>query len=489
MNLEIKIIEKTNRYLTSKRGLLYCILIIFFANISIYHFSKSTSFSSDQSRKDASAFTFYMAKKFVYFYYYTGYFPLATQQKKIQHSKEKAFEEIEERGEDLIMEYYHWSRLGENSRIFAFLPNAWIDGGVKKPSIKLFNVLVFILGLALLFFGFWKVKKPLLGLVLVFLINTTPFYLYEVFTNQNVFGVLPSSFFMILGLNLVFLFSYKIDFYYKILIPIISAFIIGFFSEIRNEISIVLASLLLIYLLSKQLSIVFKIYAVFLTIFIFSGTKQSLRNYFKTKFNETAELVSSKNGHLYTGGLIEGHMVWHPIFCGLGDFDTKYGYAWNDMVAFDYAMPILNSEHKLNLKYKGGYHLDKYYDKDKLYYVKFDEIPEYEPIIKEKVLSDIKNDPLWFAEIIWKRIIRVFSRTLPFQNLGFIMLLLLSVLIYKKKWHWIKLLVVSLPLSATSIVVFSGRGTTYNSVFGYFVVLIIIYEVFLFFNKRVNNLP
>ena len=29
---------------------------------------------------------------------------------------------------------------------------------------------------------------------------------------------------------------------------------------------------------------------------------------------------------------VAGHAFWYPVFCGLGDFDTKYGYEWNDRV-------------------------------------------------------------------------------------------------------------------------------------------------------------
>lgn len=42
----------------------------------------------------------------------------------IVYSKQGAMTEIEENGENLIMEFKHWSRLGENARIFMFLPYA-----------------------------------------------------------------------------------------------------------------------------------------------------------------------------------------------------------------------------------------------------------------------------------------------------------------------------------------------------------------------------
>lgn len=478
------ILKKIKSFLETKIGLCISCLLIIVINLSLYSISNSQKFSAKQARKDASAFSHFFAKKFIYFYYYTGNFPLGTSYKDLVYSKEGAQKEIDERGEDLIMEYYHWSRLGENTRILAYLPNAWLDGGVQKPSIRFFNTLIFIAGLIALFLGFWYIKKPLLGLVLITLINTTPFYLFEIFSRENIFGVFPSIFYLILGLNLHFLFKKKENDFSKFYIPILSAMIIGFFSEIRNEISIVLLSLIMIYVFSQGISYKVKAIMILVAIFAFSKTREGLRIFFKEKFAKTTQLVAENGGHVYTGGHIDGHMLWHPIFCGLGDFDTKYGYKWDDRVAFNYAMPILNDDYKLNLKYNGAsYHLNMYYDKAKKYYIKFDEIPEYEPIVKEKVLTDIKNDPLWYATIIWKRIIRVMSRTLPIKYLGFILFPLLYYIIEQKKWHWLKLLMVSFPLSATSIIIYSDRGTTYNSVFGYFVVIITVYEIYKYMER------
>ncbi|WP_010521908.1 hypothetical protein [Aquimarina agarivorans] len=476
--------EKIKRFFDKKVGLYLAMFAIIASNLVIYSVSNTHKFSAEQSRRDASAFSIYFAKKFIYFYYHTGYFPLGTINTDLVYTDKGAAQEIEKRGSDLIMEFYHWSRLGENTRIFAFLPNAWLDGGVEKPSIRLFNTIVFIFSLLCLCWGFGEIKKLLFGLLLIFCINTTPFYLFEVFTRENIFGILPATFYIILGLNLPILFNKKTSLYYKLMVPILSAFFIGFFSEIRNEIAVVLLSLLLIYILTNNLGYKFKVLALVLVLFSFKSTKEYLRFYFKSKFAETTALVASKGGHVYHGSVIKGHMVWHPVFCGLGDFDTKYGYEWNDMVAFNYAMPILNNKYGLNLKYNGGYHLDQFYDDEKLYYVKFDEIPEYEPIVKAKVLADIINDPLWYADIIWKRIMRLLTRTLPYSYLGFLGIPLLFYLVEQKKWQWIKLLIISLPLSATSIVIYSDRGTTYNSVFGYFILLIIIHEMYTFFETN-----
>jgi len=473
------------KWLRTKRALLIVLVFISFTNISLYTFSNKIKFSKEQVRRDASGFTYSLAKKFTYFNYYTDYFPLATTTAKLKYSKQDALSEINENGKNLIMEYYHWSRLGEHARIWAFLPDAWLKNSPKSPSIHLFNVLVFLISLLILYSGFWFVRKPSCGLFIVVLINLTPFYLFEVFVNQNIFGLLGSTFFMVMGINMFLFFSEKKDLFKVFFLSILTGAIIGFFSEFRNEISIVLLTLIFIYLLLNNFRFYVRIILSFIAFISFSSTKKVMRSHFDTKFQKTIELVGEHGGHVYNGAKINGHNFWHPLFCGLGDFDTKYGYEWNDLIAYKYAIPELNEKYNMNLKYRPGqYHLDQYYDDARKYYIKPEELNHYETVMKDKVLSDIKNDPLWYLEIIWKRIIRVLTKTLPYSYLGFVAIPLLYYLFEQKKWHWIKLIIVSLPLSATSIIIYSGRGTTYNSVFGYFVLLIIVYEVFQFFRKR-----
>ena len=224
--------------------------------------------STTQKREDASGFSMSSAEKFIYFYYYTWNFPLATLNSNLKYSEQDAQKEIKENGEDLIMEYHHWSRLGESARIWAFLPNAFISGSPEKPSIRLFNIIIFTLSLIILYIGFWHANFKLHGLLLVILINITPFYLFEVYTNDNIFALLGSVFFMILGLNISLILKSKIRFKRILGAAIISGSIIGLFSELRNEISMVIVSLILIYFISNGLKIHFKI--ILITICILS---------------------------------------------------------------------------------------------------------------------------------------------------------------------------------------------------------------------------
>ncbi|MFH2142075.1 MAG: hypothetical protein ABIJ97_06620 [Bacteroidota bacterium] len=472
-------ITKSNTSLKSTKATCIIIISILLFNAGIYLITDYFPFSEKiQARKDATGFCSPYASEFIYFYYYTGYFPLATIDSNLIYSRQGALEQIKENGKSLIMEYKHWSRLGENARIWAFLPNAILKCSPENPSIKLFNALFFTLSLILLYLGFKKVNNPLFGLFLVILVNFTPFFIYEVYSRENIFGLMASGFFIVIGLNIHALFSKTGKFLKYCVVCIISGFLIGFFSEIRNETSILIISLLLVYILSNKIKILPKFGISFLIILSFLGSKNLIRYYFDNNFKDTSELVDKFNGHVYNGGRINGHRLWHPVFCGLGDFDKKYGYEWNDRVAYNYAIPVLKEKHGLNILYSGELYINEYYDSAKLYYKKFDEISVYEEVVKEKVLTDIKSDPLWYATIILKRIARNMTQTIPVPYIGWILLPLIFFLIKRKNWDMLKLIIISLPLSITSILIFSGKGATYNSLYLYFVIVICFFELY-----------
>lgn len=476
--------QLTDQKLQSRKAYFGMQGVLFMAVALLYVLSFAIKYSDVQTRKDASGFEHHYAARFFYFYYYTGHFPLATLDTNLTYTKEAALHEIEDHGKQLMMEYKHWSRLGEHGRIWCYLPDAWLKCTAAEPSIRLFNALMFLLGLCCLYRGFYLMGKPVMGLLFCIAVLCTPFFHFEVFRQTNIFALQSSVFFTAAGCLLPFLENKLTVNLKNLFILFFSAAVIGLCSEIRNEISVVLACVIVLLLCMSKTPWKQQLFCIIFVMMAFWGVKKSIHTYFNFKYQQTKLLVSKRGGHVYTGKKIEGHKFWHPVFCGLGDYDHKYGYAWNDTVAYEYAVPVLNAKYGLNLQYSGKLHTDNYYDKDSLYYVKFDEIPAYETVVQQKVLRQIAADPLWYLHILFRRILKILTATLPFPLLGFAALAALIIYIKQRKWLYVKLLLITGPLSATTLLIYSGRGATYNALFGYMVLVVILYELLFRLNIK-----
>ncbi|MFM7079932.1 MAG: hypothetical protein ACKOYC_09115 [Bacteroidota bacterium] len=436
----------------------YCIVFYFIGNwFPIPDF---------QSRQKTTGLAHHLAEEFVYFQYYLGLFPVATLSVDPGLSKAAALAELEKNGENLVMEVEHWSRLGEHARIWAYMPNAWLRGSPKKPSVRLFNTLVFLAALLVLYLGFHAAGQPFVGTLLTLMCAFTPYFIYELFGRQNVFGLLGAGFFLILGLHAksIFVGSSKTNW---IIITVVAAILVGFLSEIRNETIILLASLFCLVLFAKQQHWFFKIGLLMLAFISVTVIRNGIKTWFDGEFEEAKKIVARHGGHVYNGPRIEGHRFWHPVFCGLGDFDQTHGYRWDDETAYRYAVPILNEKYRLNIRYEGGFHTENYYDADSMYYVKFDEIAQYEEVVKEKVIDDITNDPWWYLTILLKRVLAIMSYSLPIPFAGWLVVPAFVLMWKGKRYEWISMLLASLALVATPLLIYSGDGATYNALFGF----------------------
>jgi hypothetical protein len=480
-----------NRSLRRKRILIGFSFFIILLNSFLYFLSGHYHFSNIQKRWDASGFSHEKGKHFFYFYYYKNLFPVAILGPK-EYSEKGAEKALKERGNEVLMELLHWSRLGENAKIWAYYPSAILKGSPEKPSLKTFNALIFTLSILICFWGFYSAHQPLSGILLTLSINLTPFYLYEVFANENIFALATCSFLTGLGINACFIYR-KVRRYHIFLLPVITGISVAFFSEMRAEFKTVFISMALIYILSRKLKLTGKILALLLLGLSFYSARELIRLHFDRKFLEAQKVVEQIGGHVYKGGRLEEHRLWHNIFCGLGDFGYDKNYKWDDRSAYIYAFPLLNKIYNNRLNYDPNkYHLDNFYDKAGVYYLKFDEIDEYEEIVKNKVLDEIRSDPIWYAGIICKRIWLLLTKTAPFHYLGLTLIPFFFLLLYYRRFRLLTILISSLPLSASAVIVYSKRGITYSSVFPHLLLLfllLLLIETYLLHRKEeyLNN--
>ncbi|MFZ4753658.1 MAG: hypothetical protein ACOYLG_09975 [Chitinophagaceae bacterium] len=445
-------------------GLLSIILVV----AALYIYSDKKDFRPEpQSRQDASGLDYPYARSFVYFYYYTGHFPLSTLRTGAAYNKSSAIEEIEVNGRDLVMESGHWSRLGEHARIWAFMPDAWLRGSPKNPSVKTFNALLFFLGLFSLFHGLFRMGHIRLAFLLPGMVLCLPFFHYEVFSRQNLFALQGSVFMLVMGLILPWCVAKKNKWMIHFLLLLMVGFIIGVVAEMRNENIILLMACCVMILLGHEENIQKRLLYCGLLLLFTVGTRNGIQSYFQKKFDQTKILVAQKKGHVYTGKRIRGHQFWHPVFCGLGDFDRKYGYAWKDQVAYQFAIPILRDRYQISYPYHpDSLHFQAWYDSARIYYIKFDEIEAYEIIMKEKVLHDIQKDPGWYFNILQKRIFRILHDCLPFSNAGFLFFPAIALLYIRKQRQSLALLLASSLPCAVPLLIHSGLGATLNPLYG-----------------------
>ena len=327
--------------------------------------------------------------------------------------------------------------------------------------------------------------SPILGAILVVLLGSNPFQVSEVFARNNVFGWVITAGVLVLALNVGFLVDRRPSAVTCVLAPIATGLVLATIRQIRTEPVLVGASVVLAYLTARpwargSASCSSPPGRVFLL------GSSAWGSYFDAKFRETYVKVKAAGGHPYDGPRHLHHFVWHALWCGLGDFDTRYGYEWNDVKGMAYALPIMKargfepSGHpKVERQPFDALTLGVYWDRARKYARTPFEVPEYIDVIREKVVHDITHDPLWYLTILAKRVRRQIVETSPptvqfgdGRKLGLppsavwgLLPFGVAAILWRARSGFLsKLLVFLAPLASTALLVYSGGGTTYYSV-------------------------
>lgn len=468
---------------TPKRSLFGLAIAIGLVATSQLGFLLNAGQLSKSYGRQATGIDYENARHFYYFYHHLGHFPLTTTIEDKADSQEAAQQVLESSPDTLLMERDHWVRQGEYARIWAFVPDMLFRGKIAEPSVQSFNVVVFGVALISLLLAFWKIQRFTIGCLLVALLATSPYLTFEIYRNGNLFGlpIVLGSICLAINLRLIDGRDLTIRSIWR---PAISGTVIAILSQMRNETMPIILSCAAVCWLAGSLR--WKIRLLFASVLLgcfFTG-KAVVFNHFESKWAETETMVATVGGHVYNGPRIGGHPVWHPIFCGLGDFDRKKGYLWNDLWAFEWGTQQIKANSGTELQYDPSkFHLDEYYDEAKKYYVMHAELPEYNDAIKAKLLADISSDPIWYFTIVAKRIIRQLVYTTPIgidryslnlRYLGLAIPLLFGGLLFRRQWFEVKLLLWYTPLAASSIVVYSGGNNTFNSPFHFVAIAIVV---------------
>ena len=410
--------------------------------------------------------------RFLYFLYYTGLYPVVSMEGHVRmmgepgykrFSTEAARRVIAERGETLWMEWDYTIRAGDLGRTFLYLPYAAWTGSAREPRLAPTHVVAFTLSLLALYAAFWWVRDPVLGVAAVALLGSNPFQLQVVHAQENVFGWTLTT--AIFTLALAVPIFWRRPGRYAWGLAVLLGVLLATVRQVRPEPLTILASAAAACLLFAPASWRRRVALTAALAAGFVGSGLAWRAYFDHKFEEARTVVAAAGGNVYQGPRDRHHSFWHPLWCGLGDFDKTYGYEWSDPAARRYATPIVRERYAA----RGLPPPD-----DRVLQWE----PAYNEVLKEKVLHDIRNDPAWYLGILVRRMGRVLMWTTPVRlSLGGrwldlpwngpATLVLVGLLAGLRSWRLVQLAVFPLATSITAVLVFSGtvRGQTYTGWF------------------------
>jgi len=412
--------------------------------------------------------------RFVYFLYYMNLYPVASDTAQ-DYSQEGARRALEQHGSSLVTEVGHSSRFGDHGRTYLYLPYAWLRGDPTRLTVRPVHATIFILGLLLLYCACWSIGQPLLGACLVLFLGSNPFQLFEAYVNENVFSWPISVTILALAMHLPLFGRVRTAHFYPWVVACLMGAIAATVRQVRTEPVVTLMSCLAIYLSLPRRSWTIRLGVAGTMAASFVVGSLLWSSYFRSKILEADAVVGKAGGHVYPGPRDAHHMFWHPIWCGLGDFDTKYGYEWDDRDAAAFAHPHLVSEYRVTLPPYDPAHYSYAgvsWDGEGRFYVLPYELEHYNEIVRDKVMHDISHDPLWYLEILARRMKRTLTNVtpvsitlpglrVPLEPTGLCFLFGLGLLLWFRHPVLLRLTLFTLPLTSPAILVYSGGGMTY----------------------------
>ncbi len=471
----------------SWRGLLLGLLLIVGWQL---HLSDPSSRREDHGQITAGT-GMHQEARFYFFWHHLGIYPLVSTSRPRADTAAEAERLLREQPRSLRMDLGLTFRSGDRGRVFLFAPDALLGARMPRaPSVKPAHAGAWMLALCGVFYGFWRLRRPLLGGLLVGLLGSNPFQLHAVYFEENVFCWPITAMLLVLGLNAGLLSGRAPSRrWVALVLAFATGVLLALIRTVRSEPAVLLASAALVYV---TLSVPWWKRAVLvLTLLVaFALTGLACARYFIASAARTNALLTRVGGVPYTGPVEPYHEVWHPIWCGLGDFDADHGYAWDDRAAYRYARPVLEARagRPLGLDTENGPQ-PRFYDDAGHYERYFSETPGYHEVIREKVVRDVRADPGWYATILLKRVGRILTETTPVQLtigahrarvragwVGPVALAILVVQLARRRWMPAKLLLFSLPLSLNPLLVYSSGGLTNYSCFHLVAAALAAYE-------------
>jgi len=400
-------------------------------------------------------------RRFFYFLFYKGLYPLASPETALTYSPAGADGLIREKGNTLVNELHHTYRSGDVGKVLLFWVDALKKGTPQGVQFIPANACGFILALLLLFIIAWRSERAILGLALVVFFGANPFQIFETYGNDNIFGWNITVTILLMALHLpTILGSVPRPSYQRWTLPIVTGILLASIRQIRSEPVILILPIAALYLFRVALPLKKRIVMIALLATAFVTGGKAWENYFKNQFDEAQAFVRAHHGTPFERQRRVYHGFWHPLFCGLGDFGDDKIYRWKDAVAYDYAQPLIEKKLGRKLVATGPYEH------------RLEDYADYPNVIREKVLGDVIGEPVWYAGILARRAARIgtefsppsvaFGRyTVSLWALGWLYFPMLLVLIWTRQWAGLWLVLFPSSTAATAFLIYSGGGTPF----------------------------
>jgi hypothetical protein len=411
---------------------------------------------------------------FFYFYYHFGLFPVGARNAwRLGPTRQDALRFVAQHGDSLRMDFGevdNTSRFGDYGKLFTLWPDAFLRRDPTHPSPKPFNQALFIAGLIAVWWAFWREGRLVLGSLIVALVGSDPFQIYETYGRANVFSIPISIALIALAVHLPYLTGRRGLDRRVWLTAIAAGVLLATVREIRTEAAVIGLALFALYLSlrapwSRRLALTFTFLAAW------GVTGLAWTRYWRSEFDRSAKFVEQAGGHVFPGRHGYNHALWHAIYCGLGDFGTDRGFEWDDRSAFRWATTLdpATNPHPLPYHYRDGYYLEETYDG--VNHIAPTDLPEYNQLVRDRVLGVIRAHPLWYAHILLKRVGAILGQATPatlavgvvqwrVPGAGWLLAPMLLLLLALRRTMEVKLVLFTMPLSLVALAVYSGRGMT-----------------------------
>ena len=321
-------------------------------------------------------------QRFFAFFYYYGGFPVNLDRQPTK-TRAEADATLATLGPRLTPE----SGIYNRASIFIFYPDAWMKGRPDTAEMRTGHAVWFTFGLVTLFLALCAAGQPLLGLFSALLVGSNPFQVYELYhvSSSTIFPTVISTGIVIMA-ACIWLSTDRMARAPRmsLVIATLAGAVCALQYEIRLEGVGVVGGALFSLVVCFRHRALMKVAMALTFAAALMLTSAALDRYFAATFARANTVVAQFGGTPAQPGNPYYSTQWWALWSGLGDFDEKYGFLADD---------------RAGISYYYGHGLQ---------------------VVSEKAhranyLGTVASDPLWFGEIMYRRMNRVLTENTPYR--------------------------------------------------------------------------